>query len=409
MKKSEKLPIVYERAFIIALIALPLIGIIAPRFLGFGPPLIAAIGYIAYRVTHDAWPKISARALFWGAAFPALMCLSALWSIAPFVSLDRAMRTFPVTISGAVLLSLGLSLDKARAQEFLKFFPYVIFISGVICALEVFTQGPIYHMFHNIPHPEKRFNGAPLNRGTIVFTLCALPAIFCVMRSAEKRQRKIIYIITLSVVTALALIGSTSQSAQLGFILAILFFFLFPVKKPWTWTGLAICLAALLCVTPWLAEFMFARFAAMAQHYAWLRESYAADRMEIWNFVSQKALQRPLLGFGAEATKEINFGDIKKVYWPYSDVLHPHNFAVQLWIEFGALGALAGSLFFADLLRMMRKIDARVASLALATFMACLSIAATGYGLWQSWWMGIFCVLLAYIAILINATPHNKR
>jgi O-antigen ligase len=124
-----------------------------------------------------------------------------------------------------------------------------------------------------------------------------------------------------------------------------------------------------------------------------------APRLEIWDFISRRALQSPFIGHGTEATKSITF-DTAQLYQPGKTILHPHNFALQLWIEFGAFGAALGAAFLGDILSRIYKFDLPLRRFSLALLMASLSVASTGYGLWQGWWLGVFCLLIAFIPLL---------
>lgn len=386
----------YGTVFAAGLAVLPLICVVAPRFAGLGPVMLALGMMIFYGIAFRRLPSVSRVVLLWALAFPALMAASALWGIHPAQALDRAVRTLPVTISGAVLFTMARDLDAQAAARFRALFVWSVLAAGVFCAVELYAKAPLFYWLHETFHPERKFNLSRLNRSVIVFALSAIPAFYCAQHNFLLQQKKTRMTLALALVTLVVLAGTSSQSAQLAMLLALVFYVAFPYEKKIAWQALAAILCAALLAAPWMAQFLFSHFAALAADTPWLRGSYMPHRMEIWDFVSRRALERPLLGHGAEATRDIKDFATARLYHPTAEVLHPHNFAVQLWIEFGVLGAVLAGVFFRQLLVSIEKTPVPSARVLLAVFIACLSVAATGYGLWQSWWLGLFCLLLGF-------------
>jgi O-antigen ligase len=81
--------------------------------------------------------------------------------------------------------------------------------------------------------------------------------------------------------------------------------------------------------------------------------------------------------------------------------LHPHNGALQLWLELGGIGALLGAaLVFALGVAAARSSAPAVGAGMLA------SAAVTGmlsFGLWQAWWVASLLLALVALALLPRA------
>lgn len=143
--------------------------------------------------------------------------------------------------------------------------------------------------------------------------------------------------------------------------------------------------------TPWLLLWMTegGLFQALRPH---LPRSWAA-RLDIWAFASTHMAQKPLFGWGLDASR--TFGqDIP---------LHPHDAALQLWFELGLPGALIGALIwgfvfwrFAEAAPQRRRFAA--AGCAVAT--VCLTIGAVSFGLWQEWWICLMALAFAAVVVL---------
>ncbi len=409
MKLSENL---YIRILIISLCALPVLAVAVPRFLAFGPVIIAVLGWLTHRPVLGIWPKPSYPALGWAFAFIALMGISSLWAVDPDFALERTGKSAPVLLGSAMLFSLlrSLSTQNTAMQDlFYKIFPVSILLMGLLCIGELYGGRPIYYLLHDIPLEEHYSdNLSSMNRAVTIFILCIFPALHTLLQGRFKPRVRKVLLIFLGLILTAILFKTQSQSAQLAFGMGILAYFIFPASRPKAFIVLSIMLGLIFLSAPWLAQFLFNSFSGLIQEGSWLQEGYAANRMEIWDFVARRALEHPLIGHGVEATRAIKDFDTAKIYHPDSEVLHPHNFALQIWIEFGLLGVVLGAGFLNMLLHHMRSLTLPAAKTLLAVLIIALSISATGYGIWQGWWLGTFALLLGYSALISGESSPSK-
>lgn len=144
-------------------------------------------------------------------------------------------------------------------------------------------------------------------------------------------------------------------------------------------------------------------------------------RMLIWDFAAARIAERPLVGWGMEASREIPGGhdqpnaealDRMRVAdpalrrWfsePHVQILplHPHNGALQLWLELGAIGAAIAAL----LAWFLGVAAARAPSPAAATgVLASAAVTAMlSFGAWQAWWVAAMLLATAACAGLVRA------
>jgi O-antigen ligase len=115
--------------------------------------------------------------------------------------------------------------------------------------------------------------------------------------------------------------------------------------------------------------------------------------VDIWTFVSARMTEKPLFGWGLDASRTF------KGHIP----LHPHNAALQLWFELGAVGAVLGALIwtfifwrFAEASRSRRL----YAAAGCATAWSALIIGAFSFSLWQEWWICLAALSFAACAVL---------
>ena len=149
-------------------------------------------------------------------------------------------------------------------------------------------------------------------------------------------------------------------------------------------TGLA---AAYVILAPLVIHFAGAgRLAAMGKA-SW------GERARIWGFVSDRIFERPFRGWGLDASRV--FAD---------DVpLHPHDAALQLWLELGAVGAVLGALvavaaFYA--VEPLRRRDPQAAGAAAAAAAAYLVIGALSFGVWQEWWLALGALAVGVVRMI---------
>jgi hypothetical protein len=122
----------------------------------------------------------------------------------------------------------------------------------------------------------------------------------------------------------------------------------------------------------------------------------------IWSFVGERIAKRPLLCWGLDASRAIPGGK-EEVRPGLSRLpLHPHNAALQLWLELGIPGALL-SAFFVGWLRLSLGAapwPRLYAAAAGGSLTAALTAASGAYGR-QEWWLGTLG--LALFAVLAMA------
>jgi O-antigen ligase len=125
-------------------------------------------------------------------------------------------------------------------------------------------------------------------------------------------------------------------------------------------------------------------------------------RLEIWRFVSSEILANPIKGWGMDASRA----------WPSDIPLHPHDAALQLWLELGAFGAAMAALFWGWLfsrVAMLTEEDRDMGAAAAAAAVSYLTIGALSFGVWQEWWLAVGAVALivcSFVAASRRTDPY---
>ena len=149
----------------------------------------------------------------------------------------------------------------------------------------------------------------------------------------------------------------------------------------------------------------------------------AAHRMLVWSFVTNKIADEPFIGWGLEASRSLPDGRhpatdkmLERFFLDGPDVapwirqaellpLHPHNGALQVWLELGLIGALFAALMALFLGRTASRTTwPGIGAAMLASYAV---TALLSFGIWQEWWLGV--QFMAICGLLALPSPPRLR
>lgn len=122
-------------------------------------------------------------------------------------------------------------------------------------------------------------------------------------------------------------------------------------------------------------------------------------RLDIWRFASARISERPWFGWGIDASR----------VWD-AIPLHPHNAALQLWLELGVVGAALGALFWSYVWAQIGAVahaNRSNAGLFAAVAVAYLSIGGLSFGVWQEWWLALGALAVIACWTFAQAFPDG--
>lgn len=147
-------------------------------------------------------------------------------------------------------------------------------------------------------------------------------------------------------------------------------------------------------------------------------------RLLIWQTAASHIHKHPILGSGFDTSRALYGPDDRRTMTRYDSTgkawwgsymepipLHPHNAALQVWLELGVLGMGA---FIGALLAVISYLGcgpSRSKGLwaSSAMFGTWLFIVLVGYGAWQGWWLGGVAVSVACMAGLSRLPPSPQK
>ena len=371
----------------------PLLGWLSP--LGFAP--LAALGGLltirGIRVEDEQRPVALAILVLvtWALA-------SVLWS--PFKPDSIESATAAKLIAQAILywalFRAGAAASAEARTMALRVLAWGMGGLGLILALEAATGAGIYQALRAAIGDPIRPDLAVRNVAQGGFVLAVLTPAAAL---ASKRTGCGVWpIVLMAGGIAGASLSLAADAPILALVVSVLFglaVYRWPVAAPRVLGGMVATLFLAAPGVVWLTRKL-----------GWFQELEASvslswsQRMGYWRHATDWIGDHPLRGWGLDASREFAPGII----------LHPHNGALQIWLELGLIGAVSVAVFwgvlFANLSRPERDPGRAVAA---ATAGAYLVFSAVSFGVWQEWWLALGAVAAAACMAVQHQAVVEKR
>lgn len=404
MKRDTLFPILFM--FFMAIT--PILTVEIPRILAFWPQLIgvsACVWYVFGEKNKLQFSKFYFRAILGISIF---CIVSSVWSIAPVDAFKDALKVSIILFSGIFLISFCNSIDIKRLVPHLWMLPFGLFIAASFCLFELHFNLPTYKAIREIPYEQSQ-NISVMNRGIV----CTVFAFFISLPILKIYNLKPVLnfgvVAALSILLTCVLLASKSQSAQMAFAVGLLCIAVFPYRRKNAYHIVSIAIIAVMFLTPAIVNFLYSSTMSLSEDVFWLKNANAGHRIEIWDFIMRYALNSPLYGYGIEATRYVTDFEHEYIYHSSTTVLHPHNFSVQIWMEFGLLGVVASSILIFVMLGKIKTRSDQNRRFMLPLILAILSASATAYGIWQSWWLGELIYISSLCTIIFSYYRKNEE
>jgi O-antigen ligase len=151
------------------------------------------------------------------------------------------------------------------------------------------------------------------------------------------------------------------------------------------------------------------------QNWRWLPMS-SHHRMTIWGFTGRHIAEKPLWGWGMEASRAIPGADEEVQVWRYDSdgqrtnvglkepllPLHPHNAVLQVWLELGVPGAALLLAFLLVVLAAIARLPRIGRAAASGAVAGTFAIATVSFGFWQSWWQASMWLAAAFLVLALH-------
>jgi O-antigen ligase len=375
-----------------AAVLIPLIGWLSP--LGFAP-LVALMGLLclpAFRIKAKDRPIVITLgvAIAWAAA-------SLLWGA--FKS-TGAGHSVLMEVSLALPLYWSAICGARRADPRLNALALRILSVGLaahaaLLLIDVYLGAELFRTLHQAFYEPILPILAKLKLAQTTYVLAALGAVVLLGALRNWRSLALLGLVVLCVMIAADAFFAAAPLLAVPFSGAV-----FLIVRRWPRGGprwLAIGVAATSFAMPWVVLGV-----RDSGQYDWIErilpDSWSA-RMSYWSHALDHILARPWLGWGLDASRHMGPGI----------VLHPHNEALQIWLELGLPGAAAVAvLWFLAFRRLEREAPSAPAAAAAAAGVAFVLFAWANFGIWQQWWLA-FGALLVVLAAMVESRASIAR
>lgn len=380
----------------------PILAIDMPRFTAYYYSVLSLMFFVSYIFIFKEKIPLSKNSLIFALSIFGLSAASIFWAKFPETSTDKVITLSYLLIPQVLLISLFQKIDVTRLRPYLYFIPIGYTIAYAVICFDFLSDGLLFNSIRGIDMNSPA-NPAEFNRSSTMMALFVLINVSIINLYKSNFQAVLLGVLPIFIM----IYFTNSQSAQFGLLLGLLFYFLFPYAKKWAWLSLKIIIVSLMISAPFFVTPLYDNFANDLQNIEIMNQAYAPHRLEMWDYIARYIMQNPWTGFGIEATRDITDFDPRNVFDFAKTTLHPHNFALQIWIEFGVIGILISAAFMWKALSLIQSQNFNAQRLMLSTTMAAMVPLASAHGIWQGWWL-VFLFNLAAWCILIGRLHKEK-
>ncbi len=312
--------------------------------------------------------------------FIAWCLLTTVWSLDPLAAATLALRVGLMLFALLYLATLAQILDAPQRRRVARGFCLGFGVAVVVIAIELAFGAPIFTLLKG-PAESTYAAISQLNRGVSAVAILVWPLAALAW---QQRQRWLAVALPPALFAFTLLSESSASMLALG--AGLLAAALASLGRGAARLVMAVAVVTALLGSPAIAELL--QHAGLEQNR--LVSQTGLYRLHVWNFVTDRIAERPVLGWGFDASPNLPTEGVEP-FRPGKKVVpsHPHNGPLQIMVEIGAVGSL---LVVALLFLIGRRIDSlgpQRRSFAVAMLVTILSIASTAYGIWQSHWLAM--------------------
>jgi O-antigen ligase len=309
-------------------------------------------------------------------AFFGWSLLSIGWSEFKSVSLF-SVGEFWLPIAAALILAL--TLPKRLTRQMFWVLAGAFLLSGIIIVAEIRTGLALRKAIR------VRADPFIFNRPVLTLLMLALPLTAWLLGDL---RRGAVWGLALLLFLAAVVMQSESDAAVLGLAIVCLTFPMAWFVPRVTFGLAAFAILAAFCVSPLVGP-ITARLITPAMHEK-IASSHSKERVELWQSFGFVVREKPILGSGFGTSPRMAETTVaKKVPVEHQRMLnigHPHNAALQIWVELGAIGAAIAVLIAFLTLRMVWQLPHLTRCASMALIAGAGPVALVGHGAWQGWW-----------------------
>ncbi|MBY0428002.1 MAG: O-antigen ligase family protein [Alphaproteobacteria bacterium] len=360
--------------------------------LGIGSGLILFLGIWAFERGHI---PINKHIIYSVLGVLAVMVLLDTQSTSPNVSWHILLQEVTIMIPLALLFSPRVIAHIDTPN----FFPVV----SAAAAMGAFAYGLEFEAGFPILHAMKGMTASvtEYNRGASYLAVFSFPLMGYLWIKGLRWQA-----VTFTALMLIPVMFTESRATRLAFFLGLAITISAHILPNLTRRGL-IGLLTLLITFPFIIT------TAYIQHPQWVADLPPSwhHRVEIWDYMSYRIFEKPWLGWGLGSSHLLPYALPHGLTYEYvkQAASHPHNAAIQLWVELGIVGLAMSAIIAVTLLQKAARFASPVIPFALGTWAAALCISSVAYSFWDDSLFSLFSMTMVALIILSKQTKEIQN
>ncbi len=364
---------------IVVFAALPSFGLVqGPSYSGlvFG---LAGTRLVLNVWTQQRWPAIDWQLGLVAVAFAAWCWASVAWSMDPARSEAAAIQMTAILAACLILLAPPRIGDAAADRVFRAMF-FATLAGGAIFLGDRALGYPLQSLFMGHSHAPV---ATKYNRGIDHLALIAWPQLAWFVRRGNRGE-----VLLLAAGVAIIEGVGLSLAGQVGMLAGLLALLLAYWRPRLIGPALAGATVLFVASMPLTLHVAAEHRLALAPY---LKIS-GLHRLEIWDVMTTRTLERPLLGwgFGVAGELPITPEELSHFVVQHDQGIYPHDQWLGLWVETGAPAAAIGLAFALLVLARLRRLPPDIRPFGYATFASAMAISSVNFEVkTDSWWAAV--------------------
>ncbi|WP_417453801.1 O-antigen ligase family protein [Kiloniella sp.] len=389
--------------------AVPIVSIFSSNAL---VPLVSLVGVLTAIFGYSenrTLPSFTKKQLCLAGGFFAWVSLASLWSINPLEALKLDVRLIGVTITGLLLLNAVEAQSLETKQRIAKALLIGLILAGILLVIESTLNAPITKTIKG-KDLDAAMNLSRFNRGAsfLGISLWVVVALYA-------KKLPFVWRVVFPVLPLGLLYFAPSESSLLAVVLATVWYFIFYLCPKVGFKVLPVVMIVSVLAMPFATRFVEPLYDAQSSQSI---PFSAKHRFFIWDYVSSQILDNPLKGWGFDSARDYPNNGVEN--YVHVDVngneralggriisLHPHNFALQVWLELGLVGAILISVIIWSVFGYLKSLQLAERIEIQAMLVATFIVALLGYGIWQNRWFVMFFIFAAMLPLIPLKQAQN--
>lgn len=313
------------------------------------------------------------------------MLVTLLWSPAPALGIIDISLLVIAPIFAAIL---AIEFSKTTIFQFSTIVLVGYCVSTGLLALELadLSQLQVYGDLDGKKHDLNR------NAAQAVLVVWPVVLLYCAKQFAP-------LVFMVPAITSVCFVAlSQSQSAQLA-ICAALVFCLFLKIAPKLLFLLYAMVGLVFAAFPFATQSIFNLYQSI-NSFATIAAS-AEHRLYLWRGFTEPILSNLWFGYGAKANRTMGsegaFGRFAEEANWQGKITHPHNFSLEIWIDFGLVGISLVLAVSTVVVMMIGRLQPIYRNIAASLFFTGIVFSFSGAGFMQAWWLSAISMATAIL------------